>query len=506
MAWPSGFSISSSKATSPRPSTNSTPTVPPETWKYIPQVLFDTVFTTLELVTTFGVANVQHSDINDILGLMLLLMGNLALFPKAHSHIPFPTIVLKFLEQPHMRDILTRHPWFQAHIVMGCVRTYMAMEGCSNERVPARYYTSCVLRVLLKDNELSFAARPILEDMSNGVMERFTHMVTSEANSAIDTILESLIKMRRLEESGQVDPASPAASSAVTNPGSGRGRGGDDNRRQRSRGGRAESNSVSEEEEEEQNPDSYPQLGEGLKQSLFLFSATIDAFKALSEQFPKGVLQNLVAQQIANMLARSLIKLAGRNSKELKISKPEMYNFSPREILANIVECIVRFKSEDQFIRLIFSGAVAESPPDGSNLFFALDNMLNPSRPLVFGMVAADLHSIREKLRVASKEILNEDELWGEDPPEFALCALMQTPLRDPVALPTTGDDLTFVEADVIHHALLKEEQNPFTRAKLTTTELEAFNATPRVQEALIKLRADIALYLEQRRAELGRQ
>ena len=58
---------------------------------------------------------------------------------------------------------------------------------------------------------------------------------------------------------------------------------------------------------------------------------------------------------------------------------------------------------------------------------------------------------------------------------------------------------------NIIYHALLKEEQNPFTRAKLTTAELEEFNATPRVQEALVKLKADIAAYLVQRRAELGR-
>ena len=72
----------------------------------------------------------------------------------------------------------------------------------------------------------------------------------------------------------------------------------------------------------------------------------------------------------------------------------------------------------------------------------------------------------------------------------------MYDPLKDPVALPTTSSDLTFVERGSIRHHLLSEKIHPFTREPLTMADVEAFNAKPDIQAQVEDLKRRIAAWL----------
>lgn len=483
--------------------TGKLPSEVPIAWKLLPQQIIDEVLTALTLVTKHSVTTVLPNDIEDIISLLLILMGNLEYFPKAHTHALFPTMILQMLHSPTFKKALTDHRWFQSNIVLGCIRTYIAMEKCYAEKTSCRYYLSVCLKRFLEEDALCYPARPALMDTVSRMLEKFTHMVTTEANSAIDEVLSMLAQMRKLEAEGkdQVDRDS-AGSADAFNDNAGRRR--NNNNRRRDNGNNDESDESENDNANNENVDSsYPQLGQRLKNGLLLFGQTIEVFKLLSRQFRQGVLQDMVAQQISNMLVQNISKLAGRNSVELKVKNPEIWGFKPRETLEALVECFVTFKNEKVFIQCVIESMHSVTTPENFN--YALANIVNPQRRLVVSTLASELDEMRSIIANSSVNREEEELIWDDEAPENFFCALMATPLKDPVALPMNGDEKVFVERGVIRHRLLENEENPFSRQPLSVEQLEVHNAQPEVKAAVDALKAEIAAYVKAKRASLAK-
>ena len=182
-----------------------------------------------------------------------------------------------------------------------------------------------------------------------------------------------------------------------------------------------------------------------------------------------------------------LIRLAGPSCFELRIADPAKYGFNPRDILALVVHNFVKFADNNNFRRFCVQSQTNLTNFDAA-VAFVVERQLVPSDD------AATLERMRKLIHKAKAEIAAEDEIL-DDAPEWARCGLMYDPLVDPVALPTTGEDLTFVEREPIRHNLLSTSQNPFTREPLTMVEIDAFNATPEVAAKIADLKKRIAVW-----------
>ncbi|AAZ11808.1 ubiquitin fusion degradation protein 2, putative [Trypanosoma brucei brucei TREU927] len=459
---------------------------PPETWKYLPQQLVEVVIRGMQL------APLDYPDVENVISLMLVLMGNTVYFPKPHTHALFPDFLLRLLRNEDTQQALMAHRWFSQNIVRSCVLCYIAVEKSTYEKVSVRYTLSrCTKSFLLHES----LCQPVRAEFEAGgtLLERFSHMVTAEVNDAVDQLIGTLTQMNRLVREG-------ADLSENPNPHRGDGGGNDGTAGRAATVNRGTHRNTENEEESEDetegSPQSYHQLGLGLKQRILLFEGSVDLFIQLASSFPKGVAQNMVAQQISQMLARSLTSFVGADSKKLKIEHPERYGFRPREILGRIVECLVQFVRLENFLRCLCNCGVPQK-----DILQAMKVI--SERGLVGEHLVWKLNEIASSLQAMSARVREEEALWDEAP-EFALDALLSTPLLRPIALPSDVkdlDDLVYTNEDTLHHLLLSESKHPFTKEYLDEEMVKEFNAREDVMQARERLQNRIAEWLRNAKA-----
>ncbi|ESL12003.1 ubiquitin fusion degradation protein 2 [Trypanosoma rangeli SC58] len=465
---------------------------PPEEWKYLPQQLVDVVIMGVEM------APLEYFDLEHIISLMLVLMGNTTYFPKPHTHALFPTFLTRLLQNEETKRALTSHSWFTQHIVRSCVLCYIAVEKSTYEKVSVRYMLSYCTKSFLTFESL---CQPIRDEFEadGTILERFSHMVTADVNEAVDQLVETLAQMNRLVKEGADLSENARAPRRTSEENDGR------DSAQTGQGRRAwnrnsnnnnPSGVVSEEEDDadgNEAPLTYHQLGLGLRQHILLFEASMNLFIQLAISFSRGVAQNMVAQQISQMLARSLVSFAGAENRNLKIEYSERYNFRPREILTRLVDCLVQFRRFQNFMRSLCNCGVPLN-----DILQSIEMVAE--RGLVGEHLIWKLREIAATLKAISQKVYEDEALWDEAP-DFAMDALLLTPLLRPVALPADVkdlNDLVYVNEDTIHHVLLSESKHPFTKEYLDENMVTEFNARADVTEARQKLQARIAAWIKE--------
>ncbi|KPI90423.1 putative ubiquitin fusion degradation protein 2 putative ubiquitin conjugation factor E4 B [Leptomonas seymouri] len=477
------------------------PASPPTAWCYLPQCLVDCVIRTTKMAPVDSL----HSD--GMISLMLVLMGNTKYFPKPHTHALFPAYLLRLQENYTTRKALEEHPWFSCHIVRACMECYIAVEKSTYERVGVRYELSYAIKNFLKFDLLCEPVREEMESHANNTMlERFSHMAVAEVNEAVDQVIDTLTKMNEMMRAGADTSENAVATNshganAADTPESG----GRQPRRQQDQRGRANNNNnegTNESEgdgEDEENADgsqTYHQRGMSLHSHLMLFSASMDMFIELSLQFPKGVSQNMVAWQISEMLARSLMAFAGPKSKNLKIQNADRYSFRPFEVLMRLVDCFTHFRRSNSFLRCLCHCSIPLA--DIRSVMSVIVD-----RQLVSEDLLWKVSEMSSALASVSREVDNEEDIW-DDAPDFALDALLSTPLLQPVALPAEVKDLAnlvYVNKETLHHLLLSDSKHPFTNEPLTEAMVGEFNKRPDVAAAVEERKATIQRWLEKAKA-----
>ncbi|KAG5498613.1 hypothetical protein JKF63_02899 [Porcisia hertigi] len=456
------------------------PAQPPTEWGYLPQCLVDCV------IRSTGMAPLDALYSGAMISLMLVLMGNTKYFPKPHTHTLFASYLLRLQEDYETRKALEQHPWFSTHIVRACMECYITVEKSTYERVQVRYELSYALKTFLKSNLL---CEPVREEMemqaSNTMLERFSHMAVAEVNEAVDQVIDTLTKMNEMVRSG-----ADLSENAVASTGSENAVGGSPGQNQAgsqrgnsTQGEGADSDGAEDDVDAEENADgsqTYHQLGMSLRSHLMLFTVSMDMFIELSLQFPKGVSQNMVAGQISEMLARSLMAFAGPNSRNLKIQNAELYNFRPSEVLMRLVDCFTHFRSSQNFLRCLCRCSIPSS-----EICRVMNTIVQ--RELVSGDLLWKLSEMASAATGVSQVVDNEEALW-DDAPDFALDALLSTPLLQPVALPAEVkdlNDLVYVNQETLHHLLLSDSKHPFTKEPLTEDQVAVFNRRPDVAAAV---------------------
>ncbi|EPY26623.1 ubiquitin conjugation factor E4 B [Strigomonas culicis] len=477
------------------------PSEVPEQWNYLPQQLVDTVVRATQMAPKDGLF------IDGMISLMLVLMGNTNYFPKPHTHTLFPSYLMSILNDYSLRKVLEAHPWFKDHIVRSCIRCYIAVEKANYERLEVRYELAHCLKRFLEVDSL---CAPVREEFGRQgtVLERFSHMAVAEVNAAVDQLIQTLTEMNEAMKNGadlsETAVAAPAAAADGTAENADANRGArNGGRRSQGRGASATNNEEdADDEEAEEQADgtrTYHQMGLSLRSHIMLFNASIDMFNQIAAQFEKGVSQNMVAQQISQMLSRSLVCFAGPKSKSLKIEFAERYEYRPREILSRLVDCITRFRRSRSFLQCMCKCGIPL--PD---IHAAMKMVVE--RQLVTEDLIWRLSEMNGALQKVSEKVGEEDALW-DDAPDYALDALLSTPLTHPVALPSDVKnlaDLIFVNSDTIHHHLLSESKNPFTNEHLDEAILKEFNERPEIKEACEALKKRIAEWVQEAKEKLN--
>lgn len=83
-------------------------------------------------------------------------------------------------------------------------------------------------------------------------------------------------------------------------------------------------------------------------------------------------------------------------------------------------------------------------------------------------------------------ERVKQNSVDEENIPEELLDPIMGTLIENPIVLPGT---FTVMEKDVILRHLMNNQENPFTREKLTVEELERYNKLEEIQEFILKFK-----------------
>eukprot|EP00796_Vickermania_ingenoplastis_P005850 gene5850-4173_t len=462
------------------------PKEPPIAWQYLPQQVVDCAVKATELAT-MGDVYTPHLH-----GLLLLLMGNTVYFPKPHTHV-FSYLLTRILSDRSASTALRAHQWFSRNIVRSCMNCYIAVEKAIYERTQVRFDLSRCLKQFLESETLCAPVREELSNPENTFLERFSHMAVTELNSAIDEMTETLKKMnKKIKEGANLSPEAQSEQ---------RGQEGQQRRRrprapenQDEQGNDDDNNNDDDEEEEEEEggegsttSPTYHQLGLSLHSYISLFFVSTDLFMSLARCFPDGVSRNMVAKQLSQVLARSLVTFAGRHCGQLKIQNEQLYRFSPREILARLVDCLTPLTSNTNFLRCL-----CECGEPQEDILDAIDRILN--RQLVSSRHQGNLEVMRGAIVSLSGEVEEEAELYA-NAPDYVLDALMCEPLKDPVALPAEvkdTDSLVYVNRETIRHVLLSDNKHPFTKEYLDEAILDAFNAKPEVVAAREKLQRKI--------------
>ena len=164
------------------------------------------------------------------------------------------------------------------------------------------------------------------------------------------------------------------------------------------------------------------------------------------------------------MLLSVLGNLAGPRALEIKVDNMESYNFRPKEMLKEVCMAIVHFANFETFWNAIAEDGFYQ---DGTPLRKAVTtikklNLLNISDIEI-------MENLVEQVKLARESVEDMEELINDAPSEF-LDPLLNTLMRNPVLLPTSG---TIMDKSVIAQHLLNNETDPFNRQHLTMSMLQ---------------------------------
>ena len=206
-------------------------------------------------------------------------------------------------------------------------------------------------------------------------------------------------------------------------------------------------------EEAQNKAKSYMQLTNESVATLKLFTdALADAFTS-----PE------VVQRLADMLDYNLESLVGPKNGNLKVKKPEDYNFHPRTLLSDLMDVYLNLGTKPNFHLAVARDGRSYKP---SNLEKAAEILHK------YGLKSAEELKRWKRLQVEvikakESEVAEEEDL--EDAPEEFYDPLMATIMTDPVILPLSK---SVMDRSTIRQHLLSDPHDPFNRAPLKIEEV----------------------------------
>lgn len=193
---------------------------------------------------------------------------------------------------------------------------------------------------------------------------------------------------------------------------------------------------------------SYMQLTNETMAMMVLFTKNLSASFTMPQ----------IVERVAAMLNYTLDQIVGVRQRELKVSKPEKYHWSPKILLGEFIDIYLNLSTEERFIDAVARDGRSYKPVNYDNATKIIEkhSLKSPEEVAAW-----------EKLKIRFKEAKEreeqEEEDLGEIPEEF-LDPILATLMLDPVILPMSR---VTVDRSMIQSHLLSDAQDPFNRSPL---------------------------------------
>lgn len=335
---------------------------------------------------------------------------------------------------PHS-DLLETHNEGQKYLAPALLLLYGDVEHTGfYEKVPFRRYMMIVLKHLwnLSTHRQAFRGIANISHADNISSEptEFISFANGLINGTNELVKETLVSMQKIKE----------AQDLMKNP------------LEWSRLNEEEKNQLTEKNGENERI---------LKANASLCLETLNMLNFLTsdECIRKPFLMTEILKRFTSMLLFVLNKIVGSNSLLLKIDNMESYNFNPKIMLTEVCQTIIHFTEHEEFVICMAEDGFFN---DGEPLKKALKRVTKSSllNPLEIEMMT----SLVENALKAKVSSLNMDELV-QDAPEKFLDPILDTLMRYPVKLPTSGK---VVDRSTISQHLLNDQTDPFNRKLLS--------------------------------------
>lgn len=419
------------EATLPLPSTIS------DTFAALPEFYIEDIAQFLLFIVQFSPNTLEDFNLKDLVNFLII-------FVCSSDYFHNPYVVAKLVEvifvlnptiQPKAKVFYERienHPLSVQYLAPALMKFYTDVEttGSSNEfydKFSIRYHISVIFKSLWMCPLYQKAI--IQESRSGKEFVRFVNMLINDTTFVLDESLDSLKSIHELQE------AMKDTAEWNKQP--------QDVRERREQ----------QLQQDERQCESY----------LTLASKTLSMFHYLTKLVQKPFLRPEIADRLAAMLNFNLTQICGPKCKNLIVKKPEKYGFYPKKLLSRIIDLYLNLNCP-QFIKCLARDERSYSKEIYEEAIKKLEKLsIKPQ------MEIATFIELAKQVEKCHMDIRQAEMDFGDIPDEFR-DPLMDTLMRDPVRLPTSGN---IMDRIIIRKHLLNAHTDPFNRQKLTEDMLE---------------------------------
>lgn len=205
------------------------------------------------------------------------------------------------------------------------------------------------------------------------------------------------------------------------------------------------------EEEKKQQVERHESNEQECRGTAGLCSETLNMLNYLTSDpvIRKPFLFDEILPRFTSTLLNVLQRIVGQKSVEIKVENMESYNFQPKIMLIEILTTMIHFCDEKEFWEAVAKDSFYA---DGGPIRKAISTVSRLN--LVSPHDAQSLRSLYENVRNVRATIIDLESLVEDAPFDF-MDPLLDTLMRDPVRLPTSG---TIVDRSTIAQHLLNVE------------------------------------------------
>ncbi len=359
------------------------------------------------------------------------------IFPRPeHSPVDDEEDPEQVYRNPIMESMFGGHKMAQRYLPSALFRLYVDVEHTGShtqfyDKFAIRFRIGSIVESLWSMPDYRSSVRREASDENRFL--KFVNMLLNDANHLLDSVLDDLEEIHKLEV---LTKGTSAEWAAMTD----------------------------EEKSEKQNRlrqliDSckgYNQLGNNNVKLLCILTG--------DDTVRRVFLRPEMVSRLAEMLNYLLDRLCGQRLRDLKVTEPKKVLWKPRFLLKTLLRTYLHFHGDSSF-----ASAVGLDGRSYNAELFAKAKRIIEKRNLLSRADTARFEEIAKAAAAALEAEEAAEEDLGDIPDEFT-DPIMSILMRDPVRLPTSGN---VMDKSIISRILLSEPSDPFNRKLLTEDMLE---------------------------------
>lgn len=325
-------------------------------------------------------------------------------------------------------DLINSHPFVTANLMPALMSFYSEVEQTG---VSSQFYDKFNIRYNISQIVFGIWDNPVhrqrLRQESLSKMESFVRFVNLMMNDATYLLDESLTKLTEIRNY-QREMADTEAWNAQP------------------------------QREREEREGFYAQAERQAQSYNALGNETIRLLREFTKELPAPFMVPEIVERLAAMLDYNLSILTGPKCQELKVDNMDKYRFTPKRLLADIVDIYLNLGSRVEFVE-----AVAREGRSYSKDLFDRASGILVKRSIKTEIEVRELRDFVDRVEIVRASDLAGEQELGEIPDEF-LDPLLYTLMSDPVTLPSSKITM---DRSSIKSCLLSDPIDPFNRSPL---------------------------------------